>query len=139
MEPARRQRIGASVALFCADRVLLVRRAKMPFDGYWSLPGGSVEPDETPLQAAKRELAEETGIRGPKLRFLEWFSPLAADGKPSPFRLAVHCGAIDREAGIAASDAAELAWRQVATLDELDMTPGTSEVIRRAYSALTKS
>lgn len=33
--------------------------------GYWELPGGKVEPGEDPLTAARRELAEETGIDPP--------------------------------------------------------------------------
>lgn len=33
------------------------------FDGLYSLPGGHVEPDESLMQAAVRELGEETGLR----------------------------------------------------------------------------
>ena len=35
---------------------------KISFANMWTLPGGVVEPDETPEQAAQRELVEETGI-----------------------------------------------------------------------------
>ena len=41
-------------------RVLLVRRAD---DGRWAMPGGWVDPGETPEQAVVREVAEETGLR----------------------------------------------------------------------------
>jgi len=34
----------------------------------WELPAGKIEPDEDPLEAAKRELAEETGYRAKKWR-----------------------------------------------------------------------
>ncbi|GEM_PF-355707 len=42
--------------------VLLVRRAKAPAKGMWSLPGGAVELGETIAQAAEREVWEETGL-----------------------------------------------------------------------------
>lgn len=46
-----------------AGQVLLVQRANPPDAGLWGFPGGKVEYGETLLQAAERELLEETGIR----------------------------------------------------------------------------
>jgi 8-oxo-dGTP diphosphatase len=45
-------------------RVLLVKRSVEPKKGFWCLPGGFMELDETPEHAALRELAEETGLKG---------------------------------------------------------------------------
>lgn len=51
------------VCLDAADRVLLLRW-RDPFDGslVWEPPGGGIDDGETPLQAARRELVEETGL-----------------------------------------------------------------------------
>ena len=54
----------AAVGVIClrGDQVLLIRRGNPPRLGEWSLPGGRVEPGETLREAARRELAEETGV-----------------------------------------------------------------------------
>lgn len=52
------------VVLDQAQRTLLVKRSVEPKKGYWCLPGGFVELDESPDNAALRELKEETGLSG---------------------------------------------------------------------------
>lgn len=56
-----------SVAIVARDgrgRLLLVRDRD---SGEWGLPAGSIEPSESPLEAAHREMQEETGIASPAL------------------------------------------------------------------------
>lgn len=53
-----------AVGVVClrGDEVLLIRRGKPPRLGEWSLPGGRIEPGERAVDAALRELVEETGV-----------------------------------------------------------------------------
>jgi ADP-ribose pyrophosphatase len=57
-------------------RVLLVRQYRLPAQKYlWELPAGRIDPGENALQAAKRELREETGCRAKKFIKLAEFYP----------------------------------------------------------------
>lgn len=90
----------AVVAIDADDRVMLVRQAREPARKcLLELPAGTLEPGERPLETARRELAEETGLHGGTWRELAafWTSPgflaermhvflaeLLETGKPSP-------------------------------------------------------
>lgn len=72
--------VGSAVMMAVDEknRILLVRQYRLPAEKYlWELPAGRLDPGETPLQAAKRELKEETGCSARKWTKLTsfWVSP----------------------------------------------------------------
>lgn len=62
-----------AVGVVClrGDAVLLIRRGKPPRQGEWSLPGGRIEPGERAIEAALRELREETGVEARITRLID--------------------------------------------------------------------
>jgi ADP-ribose pyrophosphatase YjhB (NUDIX family) len=67
--PSRRTDLRQAASICLLDplrrRVLLGKRMTDPWRGFHAFPGGSIDPGETPLQAALRELQEETGVHLP--------------------------------------------------------------------------
>ncbi len=71
---------GSAVVLVVDERkkVLLVQQYRLPAGKQlWELPAGKIDPGENALQAAKRELAEETGYKAKSWKKLAsfWASP----------------------------------------------------------------
>jgi 8-oxo-dGTP diphosphatase len=62
-----------AVGVVCmrGDEVLLIRRGTPPRLGEWSLPGGRIEPGERAIDAALRELREETGVEAEMLGLID--------------------------------------------------------------------
>jgi ADP-ribose pyrophosphatase len=69
---------GSAVMLAMNDknRILLVRQYRLPAGkSLWELPAGKIDDGEKPLDAARRELAEETGYKAKRWTRLASFYP----------------------------------------------------------------
>lgn len=127
-------RVGVSVLCHRNGLVLLIKRGRAPYKDHWSLPGGLVELGETMLEAAERELMEETGVTARLGAPAETFDSIQrdADGKVSAhFILTVFCGPYQSGSAKPGDDAAALEWVAPDRLDERLTTPGTPERVRR--------
>ena len=118
-----RPALTVDVVLLSAEvlpRVLLIRRKSAPFAGHWALPGGFVNEGERLVDAARRELREETGLEVNQLEQLY----TAGDPGRDPRGWTVSVVFLARLAGkrpkaVARDDAAEVRWFSMDALPEL--------------------
>jgi len=125
--------LAVSAAVFRDGRVLIVRRARAPLIGHFSLPGGGVELGETLADAVARELMEEVGVEAEIIAFNRHVEAIAHEGK----RVRTHF--------VIASFVARWTSGEARLSDEVDafdwinpahppspMTPGLGEILASA-------
>lgn len=117
--------------------VLLIQRGREPFAGCWALPGGFVEPGERLLEAAMRELREETGLALADATFVGVYD--APDRDPREHTIAAAFVARiggPRPGTIARDDARAVAWAPLETLPSLafDHVAIVADAARRALA-----
>ncbi len=84
-DPSRYERpsVTVDVVIFTLHNrelhVLLVQRRRWPYEGYWALPGGFIEMNESLEESARRELEEETGVHDVYLEQLYTFGDPGRD------------------------------------------------------------
>jgi ADP-ribose pyrophosphatase YjhB (NUDIX family) len=133
--------VGVGAVVWKDDKVLLVRRAKPPRLGRWSLPGGRQKLGETLRQAVRREIFEETGIKaaiGPLIANVESIQrdPLGAiryHWLLADFTAEWRKGAL--KPGSDAMAARWFAWREIAGLRLWAKTRRVIEASRRLRRA----
>lgn len=115
--------------------VLLVRRGVAPFKGMWAIPGGFKRPTESLGEAAKRELAQETGVDSASL--LTQFGAYGDPGRdPRMNVVTVAYLAVLRDVGsvVAGTDAAAAALQPVseALNGKLELAFDHAQILRDA-------
>ena len=130
-------RLGVSICLIRGDDVLLVKRARPPACGYWSLPGGHVEWGETLREAAARELREETGLEAdlaPSPRIVDAIRLDDGGTVVTHYAIAMFPARWTGGEPRAGDDAADVAWAAIVDLEALTLTPGILELIRSQHA-----
>ena len=94
-------------------KVLLIRRGIPPFKGEWAIPGGFVLESESLDQAARRELAEETGVTDVFLEQLYTFGDPDRDPRARVITVSYYALITSDRALNAGTDAAEARWFSV--------------------------
>jgi ADP-ribose pyrophosphatase YjhB (NUDIX family) len=131
--------VGIGVAVLRAASVLLIRRGRPPAEGSWSLPGGAQKLGETAEAAARRELAEETGLCVGALFLAGCVDSIHGDPDG---RIRFHYTIVDfcaRYAGGEArpgGDAVEVAWVDRGRLDALGVWSEAQRVISASEAIL---
>jgi 8-oxo-dGTP diphosphatase len=136
---------AASVALVDKGRVLLVQRARPPYEGRWTLPGGRLEPGETAEAAAAREVREELGLEISALRLVTQLTITDYLGeifqtRPAPREFRLQVFATDTFHGnISPSDEiVEHRWIEGDRIGGLPLTPHLPQVIAAALAVFDR-
>jgi ADP-ribose pyrophosphatase len=133
--PASAPVLGVGAIVRHGDAVLLVQRARPPYQGEWAVPGGKVRLGETLANAAEREVFEETGVRiqaGAAVYSFEHIEH-AADGRVTRHLVVIDlAGEFIAGEPRAGDDAAAAAWVRFDTFATLPL----NAITRRALASL---
>jgi 8-oxo-dGTP diphosphatase len=129
--------VGVGAVVVRDGRALIVRRAREPRKGEWSLPGGMLDLGESLGDAARREVKEETGLDVQLGPIIETFDRVHRDAEG---RIRYHFVIVDfvcwPDGGeaIAGSDAEAVAWVTAGEIDAYGVNAHAKEVILRGLN-----
>jgi ADP-ribose pyrophosphatase YjhB (NUDIX family) len=126
----RRPELCVGIVAVRDGELLLVRRGRGPGGGRWSLPGGRVEWGESMIEAAVRELAEETGLVGACGPLVGWVERIGSE--PEPFHYAIfdfEMTILDDAAPHAGDDASEACFVPLGEVEEWDLVGGLADFL----------
>jgi len=131
-DPALRPQLAVSAVIFRDGKVLLVRRARSPGKGFYSLPGGRVEHGESLHEALAREVDEETGLRIDIVGLAGWREVLpgaAAGGHYVIMSFAARWAALEP---VLNDEHDDYKWLEPGHFGDLKLTGGLLEVVEAA-------
>jgi 8-oxo-dGTP diphosphatase len=128
--------LAVSAAIFRGDKILLVRRARSPAKGFYSLPGGRVEFGETLHAALHREVAEETALKIDIAGLAAWREVMpTAEGSGHFVILSFAARWIAGEPHLN-EELDDYLWLAPDALGDLKITAGLQDVIQQAMRVL---
>jgi len=135
----QRPYLAVSAAIVRDGKFLLVRRARPPAQGLFTLPGGVVELGETLKQAVEREVREETGMTVGPVALAGFREAVVRDAQDRVERHFVILSFAARwQAGepVLNEELSEAHWLEPAALAGLATTPGLAEIVAAAFERL---
>ncbi|CAL75909.1 putative Nudix hydrolase family protein; putative ADP-ribose pyrophosphatase [Bradyrhizobium sp. ORS 278] len=136
----RHPQLAVSAAIFRDGEILLVRRARSPARGVYTLPGGRVEFGEDLHTAVAREVTEETGLSIAIIGLAGWreILPASQGGKGGDGHYVILPFAARWQAGEPTlnDELDDAQWRHPDALDGLTLTDGLPDIIAAARRLL---
>ena len=124
--------LAVSAAIFRDDKVLLVRRARSPGKGFYSLPGGRVEFGESLHAALTREVDEETGLAIDIVGLAGWREVLPSAGGSGHYLIMSFAARWLAREPLLNDELDDFRWLPPDELGDLRLTGGLQEVIQSA-------
>jgi 8-oxo-dGTP diphosphatase len=130
--PPQHPQLAVSAAIFRDDNILLVRRARSPAKGFYSLPGGRVEFGESLHAALHREVDEETGLRIEIAGLAGWREVLPAMAGGGHYLIMSFAARWTANDVVLNDELDDFKWLAPDGLGDLKLTGGLVEVIEAA-------
>lgn len=134
--PNQRPQIAVSAAIFRGAELLLVRRARSPGKGFYSLPGGRVEYGESLAEALMREIAEETALAVDIVALAGWREVLPGADNPGHYVIMSFAARWRASEPVLNEELDDFRWVLPGAIGELKVTAGLSDIVQAARAMI---